>query len=216
MNESDSIDHSNDILQPMQDVDLLRYRDICVQQLPAILFVHHFLTIQHRWKELFTRPENERLTRNISTKCRKSFYRPRSVTDVDSCTFVAISDSISDKEEYCIYVFTLESPPIELIRSLRATGRIDWKTGPLIEALSEDLVPFVERMLVEEQTKYEWSHRIACVWMPKEEAVAIDVRYDNCVQAMRAQQLLYELLLPFTAFPTTYILMCYAKNMRES
>lgn len=176
MAELESIDYSNDILQPMQSADLLRYRDICAQQLPAKLWVHHFLTIQHRWMEIFSRPENEALTRNISSKCRKSFYAPRTAS-VDNCTFVAISDSISDNTRYCIYAFTFEWPPTELVCCLRDTARIDWKTGPLIEALSEELVPVVGKMLADAQINVEWSISIACFWMSIEEAIAIDMRY---------------------------------------
>lgn len=181
MAKLDSRDYSSDVLQPMPDADLLRYRDICAKRLPATLQVHHFLTIQHRWKHLFARPESEALTKNIAPKCKTIFYVPRNAS-ADNCTFVAISDELLSANYNCsIYAFTLESPPTELVDCLRDTGRIDWQSGPLFEALSEPLVPVVEEMLAKKQISCQWSDTIDCVWMPKEEAIAIDVRYFGCL-----------------------------------
>lgn len=178
MTTSASVDYSNDILQPMQDADLLRYRDICAKQLPAKLCAHHFLTIQHRWKETLSRPENGYLNRNISVKCQKYFYAPRHGC-ADNCTFVAISGSISGENQFCIYAFTLEWPPSELMQCLRDTARINWNGGPLIEALSEELVPLIRNMVAEQQNEFVWAGSIICVWMPHEQAIAIDARYSD-------------------------------------
>lgn len=177
MAKSDSSDFSSDVLQPMPDADLLRYRDICAKHLPATLHVHHLLTIQHRWKQLFSCPENKSLTTNIAPNCKISFYVPRSAI-ADNCTFVAISDEwLSAECNFSIYAFTLEWPPTELVDCLRDNGRIHWQSGPLFQALSEPLAPVVKEMLAKKQINCEWSDTIDCVWMPKEEAIAIDVRY---------------------------------------
>lgn len=179
MAESDSTDYSNDVLQPMQDADILRYRDICATQLPATLFVHHFLTIQNRWKELSSRPASETQTKNISPRCEKTFYAPRTAT-VANCTFVAIScDRVSEiAHDWTIYVFTLEWPPTELIGCLRDTERIDWQSGPLFEALSEKLLPAFGELLAEKRLKCESSDSIECAWMSNRDAIAIDIWYE--------------------------------------
>lgn len=178
---SEPIDYSNDVLQPIQDADLLRYRDICAKRLPATLFAHHFLTIQHRWKQIYSRPENETLTANISPKCMNAFYAPRT-RNIDNCTFVAISGElpIDTAPRYYIYAFTLEWPPTELMSCLQDTMRIQWQNEPLIEALSNELVPLVEALLTEKDTRAceNWSESSCCVWLPKEVATAFNVKYE--------------------------------------
>lgn len=180
MAESDSTDYSNDILQPMQDADILRYRDICAEQLPAKLFAHHFLTIQHRWKQVFSQPGNETQTKNISPKCKKTFFAPAShIASVDKCTFVAIPcECLSEVADNFIYAFTLEWPPTELISCLKNTKRIDWLAGPLFEALSDKLLPAFRELLAEKRLNCESSDQIECAWMPKSEATAIDIWYE--------------------------------------
>lgn len=145
MTNSKPVDYSKDALQPLQAADLIRYRDICAEKLPATIQSHHFLTVQHRWMEIFARPENEIQTKNISPKCVNKFYAP-SIRNTDNCTFVAISDELHAENGpgYCIYAFTLEWPPTELISCLRNSMRIHWHNEPLIEALSNELVPIVE------------------------------------------------------------------------
>lgn len=182
MAQSNSIDYySNDILQSIQDADLLRYRDLCAKHLPTAISAHHFLTVQHRWKEIFSRPENEVLTTNISPKCINKFYAPRN-RNIDNCTFVAISNEFSSDKapRYCIIAFTLEWPPTELMRCLRDSMRIQWHNEPLIEALSNGLVPLVETLLAEKNTyacekKTESSN---CVWLSRADAAAFDVKYE--------------------------------------
>lgn len=177
MTNAESPDYSNDILQPMQDADFILYRDIAAKTLPTNLYVHHFLTIQHRWKKIFAQPENKTLTENISPQCKKNFVKPRDGR-VENCTFVAVSDEIVPAESrYHIYVFTIEWPPVELISSLRETARIDWEARPTIESLAEELAPAVEKLHAEMQISHEWSHPIDCVWLPYEEAIAINIKY---------------------------------------
>lgn len=164
----------------MQDADIPRYRDICARQLPAALTAHHFLTVQNRWKQILSRPENEALTENISAKCITDFYVPR-IRNVDNCTFVAIcgeSRANPQNARYCIFAFTCEWPPNELISCLRDTQRIDWNAGPLIEALSEELVPIVMDLFAEKEIDVcdEWCETSNCVWMPKHRAVAMDTK----------------------------------------
>lgn len=180
MAQSESIDYSIDALQPLRDADLLRYRALCAKRLPAALFAHHFLTVQHRWKEIFRRPENEALTTNISPKCINKFYAPHT-RNIDNCTFVAVSDELSadNSPRYCIFAFTLEWPPNELMSCLRDSKRIQWQNEPLIEALSNELVPLVKTLLAEKETYAcaKWTGSSNCVWLPREEAVAFDVKY---------------------------------------
>lgn len=175
-----STDYSDEILQPLPDTDLLRYRDICADRLPAALTAHHYLTVQHRWKQVFARPENESLTKSISPKCITDFYAP-SNRNSDHCTFVAISgESPTDptNARYCIFAFTLEWPPNELISCIRDTKRIRWQNAPLIEALSDELVPIVRNLLAAKEIDVcdEWTEASDCVWMSKNQAISISVK----------------------------------------
>lgn len=139
MVNSDAIDFSNDILQPLEDVDLLRYRDTCAGHLPFAFNAHHFLTLQHRWKQILSQPENATLAENISSKCVCKFYVPRN-RNIENCTFIAISGESPTNPgdaRYAIFPFTLEWPPTELISCIRDSARIDWRMEPTIEIFSE-------------------------------------------------------------------------------
>lgn len=180
MAEPELIANSDDILEPMQDNDLLHYRDILANHLPAHLFAHHFLTIQHRWKGVFSRPVNKTLLTNISPKCVNNFYMP-STCKIENCTFVAISDELSSdtSPRYCMFVFTLEWPPTELISCLRDSKRIHWQNEPLIEALSNKLVPIVTALLAEKGRGFcdKWTESSNCVRLSRYETAAFDLKY---------------------------------------
>lgn len=179
MTEPEIIANSGDILQPMRDDDVLRYRDILAKHLPANLFAHHFLAIQHRWKDIFSQPANETLLTNISPKCMNKFYAPRT-RNIENCTFVSISNEMSSNiaPRYCMFVFTLEWPPTELMSCLRDSMHIQWQNEPLIEALSNKLVPIVTALLAEKGRSFcdKWTESSNCVWLSRYEAAAFDVK----------------------------------------
>lgn len=175
---------ADDALQPMPDADLLRYRDVCAKRLPADIIAHHFLTVQYRWKQLLQRPENDALAQSVSPKCLNAFYAPRT-RNTEHCTFVAISGemSVETAPRFCIYAFTLEWPPTELMACLRDTMRIQWRREPLIEALAIELVPIITNLLAEKDCRAceHWTESSNCVWLPKKIAAAFHVKYDFAI-----------------------------------
>lgn len=218
MTNSKPVDYSKDALQPLQAADLIRYRDICATKLPATLQPHHFLTVQHRWWEIFVRPENETQTRNISPKCVNKFYAP-STRNTDNCTFVAISDELHAENGpgYCIFAFTLEWPPTELISCLRDSMRIHWHNEPLIEALSNELVPIVKTLLLEKDKRAcdKWTESSNCVWLAKAEAIAFDIKYE-CVPAVSEpwSSIRNMFSIWISEFPMNIFSMSWTNNMR--
>lgn len=178
---ADAIDFSNDILQPLQDADVLRYRDICAKQLPKALTAHHLLTLRHRWVKVLSQSENETLAKNISPKCVTKFYAPRN-RNIDKCTFLAIAgESPTDpaNSRYSIFLFTLQYPPTELISCLRDSARINWHLGPIFEAFSDDLMPIIEILLAQKgvNDSVNWAVTAQTVVLSKEHALAMDVKY---------------------------------------
>lgn len=94
MANSNAIDFSNDILQPLEEADLLRYRDTCAKHLPSALNAHHFVTLQNRWKQILSQPENVALSENISSKWVCKFYVSHN-RNIENCTFIEISGESS-------------------------------------------------------------------------------------------------------------------------
>lgn len=181
MANTDPVDFSNDILQPLQDADILRYRDICAKRLPMALSAHHILTLRHRWGKILSQPENETLAKSVSPKCITKFYAPRN-RNIDKCTFLAIAgESPTDPENsrYSIFLFTLQFPPTELISCLRDSARINWHSGPIFEAFSDDLLPIVEILLAQKGMNdyVNWAVTAQTVMLPKENALAMDIKY---------------------------------------
>lgn len=162
--------YSNDILQPMQDSDLLLYRDLCAKRLPAALVAHHFLIIQHRWKQISIQPQIISYPR-----CIYHFYVPRN-RNIDNCTFIAISGESSALSEcYRIFPFTLEPSSTELINCLEGTARIDWQKCPQMQPLPIDLLPNVEKLLAQRKLSIKCFLPHYIVSMSNKDALTIDV-----------------------------------------
>lgn len=201
MANSNAIDFSNDILQPLEEADLLRYRDTCAKHLPSALNAHHFVTLQNRWKQILSQPENVALSENISSKWVCKFYVSHN-RNIENCTFIEISGESSTNSGDAwniIFPFTHEWPPTDL----RDSARIDCRMGPMIEIFSEDLWPIVDILLVQKKISdwIDWNVTLQSVALSKEDALAFDVEYEDLDSGDIFHQLIS--IIFNTAFPMT-------------
>lgn len=84
-------DFANDILQPLEDERIVEYLKVCKAQLPRSIIGHHFLLMQHRWKQFLKQPKNRQLNKTISPMCKYNIFVHRRGKQ-ENCTFFAVNE----------------------------------------------------------------------------------------------------------------------------
>lgn len=151
----------NDILRQINLKELNQLLMVYETKLPNSLRGYNYLKLQMEWLKNQIIFESEKL--------KIKFFTHRN-GDLSNGTFI----SISEDDDYSIFISSLQENLEEMREIIWKTNRINWKIGPYFYSVPSTNIPILKEYSIENNLRMEFQTPNEIFYLSKEEAITFD------------------------------------------